>query len=134
MRPYYLTIIGGDDALADFHSKIELAQHKMVGFKNKYTFSVHDYSQKIYYSPMMAKTSVGRWNDKGRGIQNIRINNRTDGPFTFYIVMNLAGLPTTDEYLSNKAHYHITEGNYKLLMVSTYDKDEFTAHIFFVIR
>jgi hypothetical protein len=131
-RPYYMSIIGSEKAMASFNSNIELSKNKVEGFENKYNLTLKDYSKEVYYSVVNTKVDSGRYkpdrayNNNGaiNGIEDVCVNDRNSSSFIFSVALDLSNVPIEDSYVSDKSNYSIGEGDYKIKGVYKFDKKQ----------
>lgn len=129
MRPYYMVLMGSNVALNDITSKVDFSSEKMKGYQNKVILSSNNYSKQIYYTLVNTKNDNGRYRisreastrDADKGMENIELNDRSDGNFTFSIAVDLSLVPVEADYSSNKNNYKITEGNYKIKSIQKFN-------------
>lgn len=129
MRPYYMVLMGSDVALNDITSKFDFSSEKMKGYQNKVVLSSNNYSKQIYYTLVNTKNDIGRYRifreastkDAEKGMENIELNNRSDGNFTFSIAVDLSLVPAEADYSLNKNNYKVTEGNYKIKSIQKFN-------------
>lgn len=130
IRPYYMTIMGSEKAMAKFNSNIQLSKNKVEGFENKYNLTLKDYSQEVYYSVINSKEDSGSYkpdranNSIGaiHGIENVKINDRKSSSFIFSVALDLSNIPIEESYIMSKSSYSIKEGNYKIKAIYMFDK------------
>lgn len=134
-RPYYICIIGENDLIDDFNSKIPFDKETIKGFENKSIITSKDYSTDYYYSVLTSTYANGRFKPiKGLsnstyvgGIENVKINNRSNEPFSFAIALDLKNLPVEETYLTDTSNYEISEGNFKIERVEKIEKKNIGA-------
>lgn len=131
-RPYYLSITGSADRMADFHQNIPLNKETLEGYQHEYILTSEDFSDDHYYSILTASFQQGRFKpmrsqssaDYVRGIKDVAINPRSTEPFRFAIAVDLSHIPVEEAYKTNPAHYTITEGDYAIREIIPVNKSD----------
>ncbi len=121
--------MGSNVALNDIISKVDFSCEKMKGYQNKVILSSNNYSKQIYYTLVNTKNDKGRYRisreastkDADKGMENIEMNNRSNGNFTFSTTVDLSLVPVEADYSLNKNNYKITEGNYKIKSIQKFN-------------
>jgi len=121
-RPYYITVTGDADRVADFTNKIDLL--KLKGYANRYTLTTDDFSENNYYSVLTSTYNQGRFkpirslssSEYVRGIEDVEIDaSRTgDENFTFALAIDLSRIPVEDAYKTDLKNYEVLAGNYTI--------------------
>lgn len=132
MRPYYISIIGSESVMNYFNSKIVFSKNEVIGYENKLVLSSIDYSKGIYFSVINTKSDLGRFkpardfSDKNsiKGIEAISSDSRNGDKFIFSVALDLSKLPLEDDYIKNPKNYSIDEGDFKILKISKFDKED----------
>lgn len=135
LRPYYITIIGNNDVMLDFNSKIPLEKGKIEGFDNKYVISTGA-ADKLYYSVLLSTENVGRFKANRKAstkeyvhsIEDIDMKSRNRGgngsnKFTFAVAVNLNNIPTEEDYLLNVDNYPFDDNNFHIKEIKRIDKN-----------
>jgi hypothetical protein len=138
-RPYYICVIGSNDAMADFNTKIPLEKDKIMGFDNKYVIST-DATDKLYYSVLLSTDNVGRFRasrefsskEYVHGIEDISMKSRSrnsggSNKFTFAVAVNLQNIAVEEDYLMNLQNYTLDDNNFYIKEVKKIDKNNISA-------
>lgn len=138
-RPYYITIIGNNDVMLDFNSKIPLEQDRIEGFDNKYVISTGS-TDKLYYSVLISTDNVGRFkpsrNQSTReyihGIEGIdmKTRNRNEGGnnnFAFAVAVDLKNVPAEEDYMLSSENYTFEDKNFRIKDIKPIDKNNINA-------
>jgi len=131
IRPYYISIIGSESGMNYFNSKIVFSEKEVAGYENKLVLSSKNYSKNIYYSVINSKDDVGKFkpakdfSDKNsiRGIEDLSSDSRKGDKFIFSVAVDLSKLPLENDYIKNPTNYSVDEGDFKILKISDFDKD-----------
>lgn len=121
-RPYYMAIMGSDNATNYFNSKIELNREKVSGYQESYTFVFENYSQVMYYSIINTEYDSGRYksdrdfsdSNSVRGIKDVEIADRNSTNLIVSVAVDLSDIPLDSSYILNKNNYTIKNSNYKI--------------------
>jgi len=124
-RPYYLCVIGDNEVMSDFNSKVELENGKIAGFENKYILTSKDYSQQSFYTVLTQTKKTGRFKpDRAfttlkavKGIEDVKVNGRENGAFSFSVAIDLSYIPVQEDYIRNPDNYQVKEGNFKITAI-----------------
>jgi len=135
LRPYYICIIGENELIDDFNSKIIFDKENIKGYENKSILTSKDYSTDHYFSVLTSTYANGRFKPiKGLsnstyvgGIENVKTNSRSSEPFSYAIALELKNLPVEGTYLTDTSNYQITEGNFKIERVEKIEKKNIEA-------
>ena len=132
-RPYYICVIGSDNLMLDFNSKIKMEKGKIEGFDNKYIISSGEI-ETPYYSTLLATENVGRFKPTRtmstkeyiHGIEDISMpsNNRGAGgsdKLTFAVAIDIKNVPVEDDYLLNIENYRLNNNNFKIKEIKSID-------------
>lgn len=114
-RPFYVIIIGNDEAIKYFKSKTDFTT--LDGYKNFCVINSENYSGGIYHTVVNKKNTNSTFrpidefsDDKGiKGIEDISVD---EGEFTFTVALDLSEIPVEESYLEDKSNYSITDGDY----------------------
>lgn len=123
-RPYYVIIMGDDNAVSYFKSKIDLAT--LDGYKNTYTINSKDYLEKVYHTVVSTKKTnstfrpIDEFSD-GKSIKGIEDISVDEGDFMFTVAVDFSKIPVDDAYIKDKGHYSITNGDYKIESIVDYN-------------
>lgn len=114
-RPYYIWLMGKQEAINDFRSQIRL--HTLEGFENTYMLTANAEVIQPFYTVMNNYNKVGNFradrnhssNTYVGGIQNIEPASRgmAEGQFGFSVAVDLSKIPVDEEYLTNQDNYQV---------------------------
>jgi hypothetical protein len=118
-RPWYMTVTGEAERVADFNRKIDV--EKMAGFENKFTLTTDDFSEDNYFSVLTNTYNEGRFKpirsmsayDFVRGIEDVEVG-RGGAPFRFAVAVDLSRIPVSEPYKTSRANFEVLEGNYRI--------------------
>ena len=135
MRPYYISIIGSENIMNHFNSKIIFSKKEVAGYENKLVLSSVDYSKGIYFSVINAKNDLGKFkpardfSDKNsiKGIEDVESDSRNGDKFTFSVALDLSKLPLEKSYITNPQNYTIDEGDFIISKISEFNKEDFVS-------
>jgi len=127
-RPWYMTITGEADRVADFNRKIDV--QRVAGFKNQFTLTTDDFSEDNYYSVLTNTYNEGRFKpiramsstNFVRGIEDVDVGR--GGLFRFALAVDLSRIPVSDAYKTSRANYEVLEGNYRIDSIFTIEKKD----------
>jgi hypothetical protein len=134
IRPYYICVIGSNEMMRDFNSRIPLRDDSIDGFNNKYVISSGT-TDNIYYSVLLSTDNVGRFRQTRRlstreyvhGIEDINISSRNHGGgsnrFTFAVTVDLKNVPAEQDYLLNPENYMLNNNNFHIRDIKPVDKN-----------
>lgn len=138
-RPYYICVVGGNDIMIDFNSKIPLERDRIEGFDNKYIIST-GIAQQIYYSVLLSTENVGRFKSIRRastkdyihGIEDIDMSSRNRGSngsnkFAFAVAVDLKNIPVEEDYLLSPENYTLSDNNFHIKAIKPIDKNAINA-------
>lgn len=139
IRPYYICVIGNNDLMLDFNSKIPLEKDKIEGFDNKYIIST-GIADKLYYSVLLSTNNVGRFRairkvsskDYVHGIEAIDMKSRNrhesgKNKFTFAVAIDLNNVPAEKDYLLSHENYTYGDNNFHIKEIMPIDKNNINA-------
>lgn len=139
IRPYYICVIGNNDVMFDFNSKIPLEKGKIEGFDNKYVISTGT-ADKLYYSVLMSTDNVGRFKASRKasskehvhGIEDIDMKSRNRGgngsnKFTFAVAVDLKNVPVEEDYILNSGNYLFKDNNFHIKEIKRIEKININA-------
>lgn len=117
-RPWYMTITGEAERVADFNRKIDV--QRVAGFENQFTLTTDDFSEDNYYSVLTNTYNEGRFKpirsmsstNFVRGIEDVEVGR--GGPFRFALAVDLSRIPVSEPYKTSRANYEVLEGNYRI--------------------
>jgi len=133
VRPYYISIIGSENVMNYFNSKINFSKKQVAGYENKLVLSSTDYSKGIYFSVVNTKNDdTGRFkpardfSDKNaiKGIEDISSDSRNGDKFSFSVAVDLSKLPLEDSYITDPKNYSVDQGDFRILKISKYVKED----------
>ena len=115
-RPYYIIAMGGKRAMNHFNAKIPFSKDKVAGYEDTYTMSFSDNSKLNYYSVIATTHDAGSYKANREyaqdnaitGIEDVAGDSRNDNDFAFSVAVDMAKIPVTEAYITNKANYTIT--------------------------
>ena len=124
-RPYYMCVIGTDENVNNFNSKIGISD--LDGFQNQFTISNKDVSN-ANYSVLNSKYKVGTFRPYGsmciREITKVKAN--TVGKFELGIGMDLDGFSMSETDKTDANNYSIDAGNYSIVRIERIDTTKLT--------
>ncbi|KAA6322522.1 hypothetical protein EZS27_027945 [termite gut metagenome] len=128
-RPYYISVIGDKNAIMDFNSKIRV--EKLQGFDNRYVMSSGS-ADKLYFSVLLSSYNEGRFKavrnlstkNYIHGIEDVKLNRRTNKPFTFAVAIDMKIVPVGADYLLNPSNYLFEDNNFKVKQIVAVDKSQ----------
>jgi len=134
-RPYYICVIGNNDVMNDFSSKIPLEKGEIEGFDNKYIISTGA-ADTLYYSVLQSTYNVGRFKPTRKlsskeyihGIEDVDLKSRNRGAngsnFTFAVAVDLKNVHAEEDYLLNTENYTFGDNNFHIKEIKPVDKNE----------
>ena len=139
IRPYYICVIGNNDVMLDFNSKIPLEKDKIEGFDNKYVISTGA-ADRLYYSVLISTDNVGRFKasreastkEYVHGIEDIDMQSRSreesgGNKFTFAIAIDLNNVPAEEDYLLSQENYTYGDSNFQIKEIKPINKNNINA-------
>lgn len=134
IRPYYICVIGNNDVMLDFNSKIPLEKDKIEGFDNKYVIST-GVADKLYYSVLISTDNVGRFKANRnastkeyiRGIKDVDMKSSGGNKFTFAVAVDLNNVPAEEDYLLSHENYTYGDNNFHIKEIKPIDKNNISA-------
>ncbi len=139
IRPYYICVIGNNDVMLDFNSKIPLEKDKIEGFDNKYVISTGA-ADKLYYSVLISTDNVGRFKairgasvkEYVHGIEDIDMKSRgrdesVGNKFTFAVAVDLNNILAEEDYLLSHENYTYADNNFHIKEIKRVDKNNINA-------
>lgn len=135
LRPYYICIIGEDQVMEDFNSRIVFDAESLQGYEDKCILTSKDYSAGNYFSVLTSTYATGRFkpikrltsSTAVRGIEDAEPNQRTNEPFSFAVAVDLKNMPVGEAYLADASNYELTEGNFIVDRIEKIDKKTIDA-------
>ncbi len=126
--PYYICIFADQVIMSELNNSIDL--ESLEGYENKYSISKED-AGNVYYSILINTFNQGRFNpqrdgSKGyvHGIENIKLDKRSNNPLTFAIAMNLDGIEVDESYLLQADNYSLSDDDFEIVEVRRLKKSE----------
>lgn len=139
-RPYYITIVGSNDFMDNFNSKIKFDKSSVAGFENRFNLSLKDYSQNLQFSVVNTDEDAGRYrpnkaytqNGVVKGIEAVSVDRNSN--FIFSVALDLSQIPVEDSYILNKENYFVKDANYKILAIHPYSDKKIKANSLNMIK
>lgn len=120
-RPYYVWLMGKEEAIEQFKNKIGF--RNLQGFQHTYMLTASSEVQKPFYTVLNNFHKIGNFRadrdysggDYVHGIRNVEAANRgaEEGQFGFSIAVDMSGIPVDRDYLINTDNYRVNE-SYRL--------------------
>ena len=132
LRPYYITVVGSEESMDFFNSKIKFTPQGIRGYDNKYIMSLKDFSKDNFYSIISTNSDLGRYRPSRQAsnqqpvtsIEDAETDSRNGDRFVFSLAIDMSNIPTEEGYNLNPANYTISDGDYKILSIKKFDKRE----------
>ena len=130
LRPYYITVVGTDDAMDNFSSNIKLDAKNVAGFEDKFNLSLRDFSSGIYFSVINTEKDSGKFQpDKDENksgsitsIKSVSINERNSSKFAFTVAIDMSAIPVEESYILDKNNYTVKDANYQIESITPFTK------------
>jgi len=135
LRPYYICIIGENELMNDFNAKIIFDDDKIKGYENKSIITSTDYSKGKYFTVLTSTYTNGRFKPIKQisnsnyvgGIENVKVNSRSNELFSFAIALDLNDIPVEYAYITDTSNYKITNGNFTIDRIEKIEKKNIEA-------